>query len=70
MVGNQDKAWRMTPNFIHQGHAEDVLLWHRFNYYVLGCPLITDQEYDTMERAVRARWSVGVLFWIRLGVMM
>lgn len=46
--------------FSSQGHAEDVILWHRYNYYVLGCALIADVEYDALERAVRSQWSVSV----------
>lgn len=45
-------------SFISQGHAEDVLQWHRFNYYVLGCALVTDAQYDTLEGLIRALWSV------------
>lgn len=46
--------------FDSQGHAEDTILWHRYNYYVLGCALISDAEYDTLERVVRSQWSVSV----------
>lgn len=46
--------------FLSQGHAEDVVLWHRYNYYVLGCALVSDATYDALERAVRALWSVSV----------
>lgn len=48
------------PRFISQGHAEDLVLWHRYNYYVLGAALITDAEYDALEAAVREQWSVCV----------
>jgi hypothetical protein len=51
----------MTPRFLSQGHAEDVLLWHRFNYYVMHAPRISDMEYDALERMVRECWSVGVV---------
>jgi hypothetical protein len=47
--------------FLHQGHAEDVIRWHRFNYYVLDGPLISDADYDALEHMVRARWSVSVV---------
>lgn len=47
-------------HFLSQGHAEDVVLWHRFNYYVLGCASITDLEYDALERMVRSQWSVCI----------
>lgn len=46
--------------FLSQGHAEDVVLWHRFHYYVLGCALIADAAYDALERAVCSQWSVCV----------
>lgn len=51
---------KATKCFSSQGHAEDVILWHRYNYYVLGCALIPDHEYDALERAVCAQWSVCV----------
>lgn len=47
-------------SFLHQGHAEDVVLWHRYNYYVLGCALIPDLAYDALERMVRVHWPVSV----------
>lgn len=46
--------------FTSQGQAEDLVLWHRYNYYVLGCALISDGEYDDLEAAVRDQWSVCV----------
>lgn len=46
--------------FLSQGHAEDVILWHRYNYYVLGVGLLPDLMYDELERAVGAVWSVNV----------
>ncbi len=46
--------------FTNQAHAEDLILWHRFNYYVEGCALITDLEFDALERAVRAQWGVCI----------
>lgn len=46
--------------FRSQGHAEDLILWHRFNYYVVGVPLITDAAYDELEHSVRLRWGIGV----------
>lgn len=48
------------PRFTSQGQAEDLVLWHRYNYYVLGCARITDVEYDALEQAVRAQWSISV----------
>lgn len=63
-MGNWIAKHGAMPNpirFLSQGHAEDVLLRHRFRYYVLGCPVITDQEYDALERMVRERWEVGVV---------
>lgn len=47
-------------HFSSQRHAEDLVLWHRLHYYVLGCPLLTDGEYDALERAVRAEYPVSV----------
>lgn len=46
--------------FMSQGHAEDLVLWHRYNYYVFSCPLLTDAEYDALEREVRALYPVSV----------
>lgn len=61
-IASGSGAEHMAQNkFLHQGHAEDVILWHRFNYYVRRCPLIADQEFDALERRVRALWSVGVV---------
>lgn len=49
----------MAYNFISQGHAEDVVLWHRYNYYVLGCGLISDGAYDALERLCLDQWGEG-----------
>lgn len=46
--------------FLHQGHAEDVIMYHRFRYYVLHRPVMSDQQYDQIEKHVRSLWSVGV----------
>lgn len=46
--------------FTSQGHAEDLVLWHRYNYYVHGRPLLTDAEYDALEQQVRRLWSVCI----------
>lgn len=46
--------------FTSQGHAEDVILWHRYHYYVVGVPMISDAEYDELERSVTAQWCIGV----------
>lgn len=51
--------WGMNWNFLSQGHAEDVVLWHRYNYYVLGCGLISDGEYDRLEQLCRETWGEG-----------
>lgn len=48
--------WTLLTN---QGHAEDVLLRYRYCYYVLGEPVVSDQEYDELEQYVRSQWSVG-----------
>ncbi len=45
----------------HQGIAEDMILWHRYNYYVLGQNLISDREYDQLEQSVRLQWSVSLV---------
>jgi hypothetical protein len=37
-------------NWLGQGHAEDAILFHRFRYYVLDHPVISDVDYDAMER--------------------
>lgn len=50
------RQFRLTT----QGQAEDIVLWHRYNYYVLGCALISDAKYDALEQAVRSKWSVCV----------
>lgn len=47
-------------DFQSQGHAEDVVMRHRFLYYVLGKPVISDVEYDQLERVVLERWPVSV----------
>lgn len=47
--------------FISQGHAEDVIAWHRYNYYVLGVGLMSDGEYDLLEGRVSALWPVSVV---------
>lgn len=49
---------RSMFQFLSQGHAEDIVLWHRYNYYVLGAALIADALYDALERAVCSQWSV------------
>jgi hypothetical protein len=46
--------------FQSQGHAEDLVLWHRYNYYVLGCALVPDAVYDELENAVRALWPISI----------
>jgi hypothetical protein len=38
------------------GLAFDVLLWHRWLYYVLTCPVWSDRQYDQFERATFDRW--------------
>jgi NAD-dependent DNA ligase len=37
-------------------HARDVILFHRFNYYVKAMPVISDQQYDHIE------WFFNYLF--------
>lgn len=44
-----------------QGHAEDVLLWYRYNYYVLGVPMVSDAEYDELERYINEMWPINVI---------
>lgn len=36
-------------NWLNQAHAEDVILYHRFLYYVRDNPILADKDYDTME---------------------
>lgn len=50
----------MHWKFTSQGQAEDLVLWHRYNYHVLGAALIPDAEYDALECAVRGLWPVCV----------
>lgn len=47
--------------YTSQGEAEDVLLRHRYLYYVMGQPCIADEDYDTLERAIREQWPIGVV---------
>lgn len=51
----------MDNHFTSQGEAEDVLLRHRFLYYVLGQQCISDEDYDTLERAVREQFPIGAV---------
>lgn len=51
----------MSHHFISQGHAEDVILWYRYNYYVNGLSLIADGAYDLLEREVLQRWPVSII---------
>lgn len=48
-------------NRLDQGRAEDLILWHRYNYYVLGIGLISDKEYDMLEQSVKSLWSVSIV---------
>lgn len=50
----------MKSRFLSQGHAEDIILRHRYLYYVENKPVISDLEYDALEREVKALWSIGV----------
>jgi len=50
----------MEHRFISQGHAEDIVNRHRYCYYVEGKPLISDSAFDSLERCVRALWTVSV----------
>ena len=49
----------MQWSFLSQGHAEDVLMWYAYHYYVLGKSLISDADFDSLMEQVRARWSVS-----------
>lgn len=51
----------LTLKFLHQGHAEDVILWHRYHYYIVGVPLIPDVEYDRLEKLVAELFPVSVV---------
>lgn len=46
--------------FNSQGHAEDIVMRARYCYYVLNCASMPDSEYDALEEALRAQWSVCV----------
>ena len=46
--------------FLNQGHAEDILLFHRYRYYCLACPVISDKAYDRIEYEVRKTWEVSI----------
>jgi len=46
--------------FTNQGHAEDVIMRHRYLYYVENAPVLSDQEYDSLETEVKAQWSISV----------
>lgn len=48
-----------------QGRAEDVYLWYRYHYYVLGVPMVEDWEFDELERYCKGMWSIGV--WCDVG---
>lgn len=45
--------------FRDQGHAEDVLMWWSYQYYVKGVSIIPDAEYDEFTASVRQQWSVS-----------
>ena len=49
-----------ADDHISQGRLEDILLRHRFLYYVEHAPSVTDAVYDTIERVARERFSVGI----------
>lgn len=54
--GASDALEAMTKigpyTFLHVGHADDVLLFNRYRYYVLGEPSMSDYDYDQLERMV------------------
>ena len=41
-----------------QGEAEDIILWHRFHYYVESKNLVSDAEFDSLERELREKWPI------------
>lgn len=51
----------MDNQFTTQGEAEDVLLRHRYLYYVKGEPQLSDADYDALERTVREQYPIGVV---------
>lgn len=42
-----------------QAKMVQLLLAHRYLYYVLGAPVISDQEYDDLERLYGESLGVG-----------
>jgi len=54
--------WEILTN---EGRANDIVLYYRYAYYVLGDPLITDGEYDELEQWCNSKWTVGV--WSEVG---
>lgn len=49
----------MKWHFRDQGHAEDVLMWWSYHYYVLGVSVVSDSEYDEFVQGVKAQWSIS-----------
>ena len=43
----------MTPSFSER-HAEDLVLRHRYLYYVETEPTLSDKDYDLMEKKLKA----------------
>lgn len=52
----------MTGHFVlkTQGESEDVIMYHRFRYYVMRSPIVDDAAYDEMERELCMRWKCNV----------
>jgi hypothetical protein len=44
------------PGFRDSGHAFDCLMFQRYNYYCLFCPVWTDSRYDEVERLALLQW--------------
>lgn len=43
-------------------HLEDIYLYHRYCYYVLGIPELTDAEFDKMERYFKILYPYSKVF--------
>ena len=54
-----------------QGEWEDVIMRHRWLYYIELSPLLTDSQYDALERRVVSTYPVGIaaccVGWNRVG---
>ncbi len=44
-----------------QAHGEDLLLWYRYNYYVLEKSVISDVAYDAFEKELKSKWCASMV---------